>query len=263
MRSIGLVAHHDDTATCMKKDGIDEKDINSDTSFKLNPLPDYGRSGDALAFFIGNLKALWPYFLDWMRKQSLSDPNTSIPNPLDSYTTETISTVIQRFAGNILSLEIFWGYDTSPERLVDLNRASMVSQVCYFCDKLHLSVHPKFGSWVGFRAVVVLNATASHLGGLEPPPPLTSLISEDERILTEAALADALRATSEEYQSTGGMTLETAHKWAEMRNCVSLGREYKYLPLQSQYHYVKDPKLLRKATTKSLYIPITAWYQDH
>ena len=32
-----------------------------------------------------------------------------------------------------------------------------------------------------------------------------------------------------------------------MRDCVGLGREYKYSALQSEYHYTKNRALLRQA----------------
>ena len=43
------------------------------------------------------------------------------------------------------------------------------------------------------------------------------------------------------------MPPELAAKWAAMRDCVALGREHKYSPLQSEYHYTKDRALLKRA----------------
>ena len=41
-------------------------------------------------------------------------------------------------------------------------------------------------------------------------------------------------------------------RWAAMRDCVSLGREYRYSALQSEYHYTKDASLLRRAVEEEL-----------
>ena len=49
-----------------------------------------------------------------------------------------------------------------------------------------------------------------------------------------------------------GMPPEIAHKWAAMRDCVSLGREFRYSALQSEYHYTKDASLLRRAVEEEL-----------
>lgn len=41
-------------------------------------------------------------------------------------------------------------------------------------------------------------------------------------------------------------------RWAAMRDCVSLGREFRYSALQSEYHYTKDASLLRRAVEEEL-----------
>lgn len=212
-------------------------------AFSLSPLPDYGRSGDALAFLIGNSKALWPEFLGWLRKH----PNPELSDPVDSYAAEAISKAVMEFAGEAAT-DIFWAADMSPERLVDMNRASLVSGLCYFSDEMYLSIHPTFGSWVAFRAVVVLDLPASHLG--EVPVRLPPLLSPEEETAARAAFAEAMRASSEVEMSTSGMPPEIAHKWAALRDCVSLGREYKYSTLQTEYHYTKDPGLLKRAVAE-------------
>ena len=37
-----------------------------------------------------------------------------------------------------------------------------------------------------------------------------------------------------------------------MRDCVSLGREFRYSALRSEYHYTKDASLLRRAVEEEL-----------
>ena len=133
----------------------------------------------------------------------------------------------------------------SPARLVDMNRAARVSGLCYFSDEMFLSVHPTFGSWVAFRAVVVLDLPATHLHG--PPAHLPPLLSDAETEAARAAFAAALQASSEVELSVDGMPLHLAHKWAKMRDCVGVGREHKYSDVQSEYHYTKDRALLTKA----------------
>jgi hypothetical protein len=122
----------------------------SGQKFTLPLLPDFGRKGDTLALLIGNSKAMWPCFLRWLSNQL--DPK--MRDPVDTYAAQAISRAIGTFAGNT-KYDIFWANDMSRERLVDMNRAAATSATCYFCEEMYLSVHPTFGSWVAFRAVVV------------------------------------------------------------------------------------------------------------
>ena len=134
--------------------------------FALAPLPDFGRSGDALAILVGNSRAMWPAFLRWLKAQK--DPD-ALSDPVDTFAAEAIRGAVGRFAAASAAAagrkaaaahDSFWACDMSPARLVDMNRAARVAGVCYFSDAMFLSVHPTFGAWVAFRAVVVLDLPA-------------------------------------------------------------------------------------------------------
>lgn len=209
-------------------------------AFSLAPLPDFGRHGDALALLVGNSRGLWPKLVSWLKE----DPDRILANPVDTYSNMAINRAIADYAGDT-QYDIFWASDMSPERLVDMNRSALVSALCHFSEEMYLSVHPKFGSWVAFRAVVVLDLPATHLGG--PPSLVPSPLSEDEVAAVREAFAAALQASSEADMTCDGMPLEIAHKWAAMRGCVRLGVEYRYSDLQSEYHYTKSPECLRRA----------------
>ena len=221
--------------------------------FAIAPLPDYGRSGNALAFLIGNSRALWPSLLSWMARQS--EPS-AVKDPVDTYAGEVVRRSLDRYVAAVATAagaaphplpayDVFWAHDMSPARLVDMNRASRVSGMCYFSDEMFLSVHPTFGSWVAFRAVVVVDLPATHLG--PPPAHLPSLLTDEETAAAKAAFAAALDASSKEEMSVDGMPLHLAHKWAAMRDCVRLGRQYRYSDAQSEYHYTKDARRLLAA----------------
>jgi len=216
--------------------------------FALAPLPDFGRSGDALAILVGNSRAMWPAFLRWLKAQK--DPD-ALSDPVDTFAAEAICGAVGRFAAAsaaaagrkaAVAHDSFWASDMTPARLVDMNRAARVAGVCYFSDAMFLSVHPTFGAWVAFRAVVVLDLPASHLRG--PPAPLPPLLSDDEAAAAKAAFDEALRASAAEELRVDGMPRHLAHKWAAMRDCVRRGREHRYGARQSEYHYTKDRSLL-------------------
>jgi hypothetical protein len=89
----------------------------------------------------------------------------------------------------------------------------------------------------------VLDIPGSQLG--PGPALLPPLLTDEEKAAAKVAFAEALKASSEVDMSVEvGMPLDIAQKWAAMRDCVALGREYKYDDSQSEYHYTKNPELL-------------------
>ncbi|EOD17972.1 hypothetical protein EMIHUDRAFT_447897 [Emiliania huxleyi CCMP1516] len=158
--------------------------------FALAPLPDFGRSGDALAILVGNSRAMWPAFLRWLKAQK--DPD-ALSDPVDTFAAEAICGAVGRFAAAsaaaagrkaAVAHDSFWASDMTPARLVDMNRAARVAGVCYFSDAMFLSVHPTFGAWVAFRAVVVLDL-------------------DDEAAAAKAAFDEALRCVDITFASNG------------------------------------------------------------
>ena len=218
-----------------------EQHASGEGAFSLAPLPDFGREGGALAFIVGNSRALWHAFLGWLAEQP---DGASTSNPIDTFTAMAIERAVQEVAAGARA-DIFWASDMSRERLVDMNRAALVSGLTYFSEDMFLSVHPTFGAWVAFRAVVVLDLPATHLG--DAPERLPPLLSEREAAEARKAFDEALRASSEVELTVDGMPLDIAHKWAAMRDCGGRGREHKYSALQSEYHYTKDTRLLTRA----------------
>jgi len=185
------------------------------SAFTLAPLPNLGQD-DALALIVGNSKAMWPNMLRWLKSQP--DPAV-VKDPVDTFSSEVISAAISSFAAAtdgrpVIAHDMFWASDMSAARLVDMNRAAYVSGVCYFSDEMYLSIHPTFNT-------------------------------DEEKAAAKVAFAEALKASSEVDMSVEvGMPLDIAQKWAAMRDCVALGREYKYDDSQSEYHYTKNPELL-------------------
>lgn len=183
LRELGLAT---DSTTYLESSG-EEHASGEAAAFKLRPLPDYNRDGNALAFLIGNSKALWPSFLSWLAQQG--DDPTQVSDPVDTYTGDMIKQAVERFAASAatpaVAHQTFWAHEMTADRLVDMNRVSRVCGACYFSDEMFLSVHPTFGSWVAFRAVVVFDLPATHLKG--PPPHLPSLISDEEAAKAKVA----------------------------------------------------------------------------
>ena len=161
-------------------------------SLPLSPLPTFERppSDGTLAVLLGNSTALWPAFLRWLAAQP--DPE-SVTDPLDTYTASVISAAVADLTGGARH-DIFWVTDSS--RLVSMQRVALVSGLCYHDAETQLSIHPAFGAWVAFRAVVVLDAPAARFGD-SPPPLVRCLLTDADKASARDAMAAALRASDE------------------------------------------------------------------
>lgn len=137
---------------------------------QLPLLPDYGRrggggdgagegSGGALAILLGNTKALWPCFLDWLGAQreskAAAGEKTEISDPLDSYTGSVIRAAVATLAasggeaagGHAVAHDVFWSWEKG-DRLVSMQRVAVASGLCYHDGETQLAIHPTHGAWV-------------------------------------------------------------------------------------------------------------------
>ena len=115
----------------------------------LSPLPSFGRPGGALCLLIGNTRDLWPIFLRWLRDQ----PDPSMDDPIDTYVTSTINALLTSHL--LHGYDVFWPGD-GGERLVSMQRVALTSGLCAHDPGTQLAIHPTYGAWVAFRAVVCI-----------------------------------------------------------------------------------------------------------
>jgi len=210
---------------------------------QLSPLPTYGRT-TTTTLLLGNSRALWPVFLGWLSSQP--EPE-NLKDPLDTFLKSSIVDVVARFCGTT-AYDIHWPWE-SGERLVSMQRVATACGMCYHDGETQLSIHPRFGAWLAFRAVVVLDAP-----GLDCPPPerLGCLLSEREKAAAREAMAAALRASDEvnlcsQLHGVKGMERDVRLAWAALRDCVELGRDERYSDAQLTYHYTKEQAVLLQA----------------
>lgn len=134
-----------------------------------------------------------------------------------------------------------------------MQRAAVAGALCYHDSETQLAIHPLFGAWVAFRAVVVLDAP-----GLEGPPPdrVRCLLTDAEKEKAREAMADALRASDQanlctQLHGEKGMETDVRLAWARLRDCVGVGKMARYSEEQLIYHYTKDKAVLLEAMRKS------------
>jgi hypothetical protein len=209
------------------------------------------------AVLIANTRHVWSFFIDWYNKQS-----KDIENPLDVYCQETIGSILQRH-GEKHGLEhsSFWSSTYSLDKLVSMQRVAMVSGFAYWDTNTQLSVHPTFGTWKSYRAVVVFQIPRGDddqtprnqsrcIGAVpQPPPRIPCLLTPDEQEQARLAMKRALDASDmsrlcDQLQGKGKDMDELCLPWIEMRDCVQTGKEYRFGQQQLMYHYTKDPKYL-------------------
>lgn len=212
----------------------------------LKPIPSFGRKSGTVALLLGNSKALWPAFLEWLGTQP--DPK-AVAEPLDTFVTSSIEEALTVFGGKH---DVFWPWE-GGDRLVSMQRVAVCSALCYHDPETQLAIHPKFGAWVAFRALVVLDIPPAKLEVPKAAPErLGCLLSDDEKVAARAAMAAALRASDEanlctQLHGANGMKTDVRLAWAALRDCVRVGRSHRYSEEQLTYHYTKEKAVLLQA----------------
>ena len=263
------------------------------------------------AFLIGNTKYIWPFFIHWLSNKYEKGQNESDNidqdidwedgilnnNPFDNYCREMFKTILQEYrdgnnyVGNDknISFDIFLSDgkryinevidDEGEDFLVSMQRIATLTG-SYWLDNAgsRLCVHPQYGTWHSFRAVIVVSSKSSLPMEIKkpalPPPlpcPITKHEIDDAKLLMEFAierssskgsainmedlkLSDHTRKCLVENNELSKVTLQvrpSALTWINVRDCISLGRDnYRYDKEQLCYHYTRDSEILRKIILK-------------
>jgi hypothetical protein len=269
------------------------------------------------AVLIGNSKTIWRKFISWLssrykqkleenREFSESEKEESLnqllnADPLDTFVGERLPEVFRsifsdrsscEIASQIESIEFYWSHGGHEKVILSSNycvskQASMlvsmqrVAQVTgkYWHDNegSKLCVHPLFGTWKAFRAVVVFHKVQNDNDPLSVPKPLPLCpcpVTPKEIEDAKEAMQQALEMSPGSDKNNGygvftdnqkddelcnflhnskccGKTLSlvspTMRQWIHVRDCITIGRDtYKYCDNQLLYHYTKDIDLLKK-----------------
>ena len=139
-----------------------------------------------------------------------------------------------------------------------MQQVASVSGLCSTDPSTKLSIHPTYGAWLSFRAVVVYTDTTSIQAGtgasplLKQPSPMSYFLSDKEKAAAELAMQNAIYASGDESQLCkklhGGedMLKDNLYQyWIALRDCVEIGKaEFRFSESQLMYHYTKDRKFL-------------------
>ena len=131
-----------------------------------------------------------------------------------------------------------------------------------------LCVHPSFGTWTAFRALVVFNTSQgdeSKTPIIPNVPPMCQCPVKSQEIKNAKRVMDyALKSYNNETNidldeslrilldhavtkaSEWSKVPQTKRPWIQLRNCISVGsRDFKYSDNQLLYHYTNDTGILK------------------
>eukprot|EP00536_Pseudo-nitzschia_multiseries_P014009 jgi/Psemu1/37264/gm1.37264_g len=203
------------------------------------------------AFLIGNTKHLWPIFLEWLERKEHDNNNNNNNNgltiatkdPLDSYERTVIRAVVrdslgannnnnnnnarqrqrQRQRQSVYNVDVDTDVYCSsewedPTRMVSMARVASCTGYSYLDPHTHLSVHPVYGTWHSYRAVLLLPAAlaeeenddstaAAELKLAAPPPPppprlLPNPVTPAETLAARRAFDRALAVSTTQTTNT-------------------------------------------------------------
>jgi len=171
-------------------------------------LPDFGR-GRALAYVVGNTRALWPRFLASGKRR------------LDDHVMDAVRAAIPAGTRH----EIRWAHEVPVT--VAIQRAAAVAGLAYLAPS-HLCVHPEYGPWIALRAVIVLDADGPAVRAPAIAPPCDCARGCGPAL--ERALAAGEPRSTEELRDRWRL-------WLAVRDGCPVGRAHRYSEEQILFHY--------------------------
>lgn len=195
---------------------------------------------------IGNSKALWKPFLQWLSKDS---SRLQLRNPLDDYVEEVIESL---FANQKGVLEIRYSHRPQPDHIGFVKLAHQCGLA--WQNKTGLCIHEKFGPWIALRCALVLSPDLdlNVLNVSEEPDSNNDEANKLEKGMEfkpmesnpcsscESKCFPAFDSAMRKSEAGQGNLLD----WLLIRESCPLGSEERYSKFQTLYHYTKDPEFL-------------------
>ena len=195
------------------------------------------------AYLIGNTKHLWPIFLRWLQSEnetkiqerlssfhetdtekckklsSENRPHFLIEDPLDTYEQTAIRDVVESVCANGRIL-LYWSSDYDPSRMVSMARVASCTGFSYLDPQTHLSVHPIYGTWHSYRAVLLIPKETSSQASQIPisllPNPMSPLDQKSAKKAFDNALEISTGTTTESHTaSSSSLNEEDRSKLSE------------------------------------------------
>ncbi|KYR01619.1 hypothetical protein DLAC_01619 [Tieghemostelium lacteum] len=194
------------------------QDYNNNALHKIN---DYGRNS-ALGLIIGCTKQFWEHFNRYIIEQA------EIPkDPMNSFCKDTIEQVIKNNVPiHQYQHELLYDWNSPRSgKYVHIQTCGHFAGIAQYDKEIMWSVHPEYGLWFVFRAVLVVNVefNPESLPQLPTEPILTVPVKNRMKALTQQAIEE------------GWANLETR---LQIRDCCPIGKEkYRYSGDMFDYFY--------------------------
>ena len=185
----------------------------------------------AVAILVGNSKAVWRPFLQWLSEQPVLPDD-----PFEAYTMSIISSCTSAFYASATAL---WAHETRSYT-VPIQQLAHASGLAYL-SRGQFNIHPQYGPWFALRALVVVSGQFDGpINQLRPPanPVGTEVEVKSGKLFMQLcqrayATSDHLRVHWEE--------------WLALRDLYGIGTQFRYGDDQMRYHYTTDPLILDAA----------------
>jgi hypothetical protein len=203
-----------------------------------------------LAVLVGNTREAWPYFKRWLAGHGPAW--VDIADPFDTFAAAAVSKAVS-VAFPERRTDTFWAPDVG-DRLVCLQRLAAASGVARLEQSLHLNLHPVYGPWVSWRAVVVVDCDPGELGlsAAPPPPPVVAVgagcladASDKARAAYGVMTGDSLTALVPDPVSH--LPTPVWRLFLAVRDAVHPNHPWRFGADQIEYHYSKNRAILSPA----------------
>jgi methylmalonic aciduria homocystinuria type C protein len=190
-------------------------------------LPDIGRP-DALVVVVGNTRALWVPFLEWL---ATDRGRLDLADPLDAYVEERVRDATRRLEP---ATEVCFAHDPPPRR-VAMQRLAELSGLARIAPN-QLCIHPEYGPWISLRAAIMVDTTGPPDPAQPPPDPCLGCTD---------VCREAFRTALEASRRRGPRT--AWREWVAVRDACPVGRGHRFADEQLAYHATADREILRNA----------------
>ena len=187
-------------------------------------------SGYTVGMLVANQRQLWPHFIDYLRQ----DPTRiEDENPLDQYTERCFSSALDDFTQKTI---VRYAHSMQPSPLA----MQHLSESCGFAQrsKSHLCLHPIYGSWIGFRGVILFEKPYEIPDFRSGTGCTASCAKTCERAFEQAVVL----LKEQSHEEIG----RSWRRWAQVRMLCSVGQQHRYSESQLEYHYTHNKEILRR-----------------
>ncbi|KAG8464119.1 hypothetical protein KFE25_000287 [Diacronema lutheri] len=195
------------------------------------------KSRVTLAIVVGNTRELWMPFVRHLKSSLEGAAILKSQDPLDEYTKHIVQRVLAQCAPGE-EAEIVFAFETveANGRCCSVHTAGHVAGLAWYdAENTQRSLHPVYGPWFGYRAVITLPSRAwakslpgSADGSLRCPCERAEL----QKVAAMQAEVMAKWGTVSERESWDGLVA--------VASAFTVGAEFRYSPAQLRFHYSPD-----------------------